>query len=262
MNDKVTIGQLAEDIARINGCSPQLAEAYLRAVADEVVSQLVAGNAAHLKQIGVFSPDDNAEGATFTLDTSLASMINEPFEVFEKVELHDSVTDSMLEEVDESVAHTPEMVTELSSVDESENNHPEEVVAAEPKAVAAEAPSEAIPEPEVESHEAPCPAVEPAVAAPIETMQPVEDEIAEAEPPAVEPTMEETPVVEESAADDDSHHVDESSAESTCSWIVSAIIGFLIGLIIGAFASYWYVSYEMDQARAPYEEMYDEPAAE
>lgn len=90
---------IVAQLTKINGCSEDLARAFLVDFADLVGAALADQGFCEVKGIGVFRKIE--AGGTVTVefgpDPSLAEAVNLPFSMFEPVELDDEVTEDMLE---------------------------------------------------------------------------------------------------------------------------------------------------------------------
>lgn len=222
MNQKITVHQLAENIADICGCDTAFAEKYLKTVTEAISDQLCEGNTAVLKQIGSFSlaQNDTGDPIEFNSDPELANLINSPFDMFESVELHESVTDEMLDKIDSQI--------------QSDNSSQKQIPDAEP--VVRPEPQ---PEPEPEQQPEPQPKPQPRQRRDYHLVSTTE-------------SITET----ETESETESETFDET--RPAISWQTGLIIGIILGLIIGAVTTYIYVTYQIDEARAPYEDTYTE----
>lgn len=146
MDEKINLSNLVPIISRTTGIPRRNVETFLKELFNCITSSLMDGDNIKLSGIGTFkaqkvSPRKSVSVTTgknieipshvkvvFTPDKSLAEAINEPFEMFEAVELADDVTEDILES--EISNDNPDLitspVTESSSDDsdiDSENDN-------------------------------------------------------------------------------------------------------------------------------------------
>lgn len=134
MNNKIAIGRLADLLAHASGYDREMCEFFLRELFTLVTERLADDDNVKIKGLGTFkatkveerrSVDVNTgeeiiipshRKVSFTPDKALAEAVNEPFAMFESVELNDSVTDKMLESAtSEAEAETnTDMVSETT----------------------------------------------------------------------------------------------------------------------------------------------------
>ncbi len=103
---------IVAQLTKINGCTEELAKAFLVEFADLIGAELAECGFAEVKGIGTFQRIDVGEAPTveFCPDPSLAEAVNLPFTMFEPVELDDDVTSEMLDAVaEEAEAETSVM---------------------------------------------------------------------------------------------------------------------------------------------------------
>lgn len=103
---------IVAQLTKINGCTEELAKAFLVEFADLIGAELAECGFAEVKGIGTFRRIDVGEAPTveFCPDPSLAEAVNLPFTMFEPVELDDDVTSEMLDAVaEEAEAETSVM---------------------------------------------------------------------------------------------------------------------------------------------------------
>jgi len=114
MDEKINLSALVPIIARNTGLSRRSVETFLKELFNAITQGLIEGDTIKVGDIGVFKAQkvsprksvsvttgENIEipshvKAVFTPDKALAAAINEPFEMFEAVELADDVTEEML----------------------------------------------------------------------------------------------------------------------------------------------------------------------
>ncbi|MCM1504537.1 MAG: HU family DNA-binding protein [Muribaculum sp.] len=97
MDSKITLNQLAENIANSTGSNSLTAKAFIQEFTDIVTDALSKGHTVTIKGLGTFSISDDLEPAViWHPDDYLASNVNQPFEAFEPVELEDGVTEEIL----------------------------------------------------------------------------------------------------------------------------------------------------------------------
>lgn len=118
MNSKITLPELVALLAERTGLSKRQSEGFVKSLFGHISAALVNHDNVKIKGLGTFklteidprkSVDVNTGReieiaghyrVSFVAEKALAELINRPFELFETVELSDSVTDEMLESVD------------------------------------------------------------------------------------------------------------------------------------------------------------------
>ena len=126
MNSKISLPELISALAASSGASRNVCERFLKSMFSIISATLAAGENVKVKGLGTFKVSDVEErksvnvntGAeiiipghkkvTFTPDKGLAEAINQPFSMFEAVELDEQVTDSMLAQADTPSEKAPE----------------------------------------------------------------------------------------------------------------------------------------------------------
>lgn len=98
MNNKITLNQLAERIAKTTGSNEQTAKAFVQDLTEIIAEALAKGKSVTIKGFGTFSVSDEGESPViWRPDENLAENVNQPFAAFEPVELEDEVTEEILE---------------------------------------------------------------------------------------------------------------------------------------------------------------------
>lgn len=145
MNTKITLPKLTSLLAVRTGESKRLCEDFIKSLFATIADTLVAGESVKVKGLGVFKlvrVDERksvnvATGGeyiipahdklTFVPAKELASAVNAPFEIFEAVELSETMTD---EQLDLAAAEIPAPV---ASAPKPEDFEPEELEQPEPQ---------------------------------------------------------------------------------------------------------------------------------
>ena len=139
MNDKITLPVLVNLLALRAGCTKRQSEDFLKAFFKEISASLEAGESVRLKDLGVFKVIDvearksvnvsNGEDheipahrkVVFVPSKELASLVNEPFSMFETVELDDetSIIDEppAINDYTEPVSEEAEIGDEIEVID-------------------------------------------------------------------------------------------------------------------------------------------------
>lgn len=93
---------IVEQLTRINGCTEELAKAFIVEFASLVSDGLAGDGNVDVKGIGSFRRVEVAGNVSveFAPDVALAEAVNLPFAMFEPVELDDDVTEEMLDVVE------------------------------------------------------------------------------------------------------------------------------------------------------------------
>ncbi len=211
MNSKITLNQLAENIAKSTGSNSLTAKAFIQELTDIVTDALAKGKTVTIKGLGTFSLSDDIEPAViWHPDETLAENVNQPFEAFEPIELEDGVTEEILAgTIDEQ---SPEPILEPISEQEPEQS-PEQTL-------------EPIPEQEPEQ-------------SPEQTSEPISEQEPEQSPeqtsePISEPEPEQS---SESTSETISEPELEPEPKSTFNPWLMLIVGILAGFIIGFFSA-------------------------
>lgn len=259
--ETINLPRLISLIANGAGVDPATARRFLHDFFGLIESTLSKGESLTIKGVGEFVRGDDPENPVlYRPDEELAAVANEPFSVFEAVELNDGAEAEFDMPLQPEVRQQPEPTSVASPEADaapSEPTEPEEVLADEESAVEED---EAMVEQAV--------AEEPAAERPI-----VEEPVAE-EPVAEEPAVEEQ-VVEEhhyhhshhshhgygygSRHGDHSHshhhgHHHDKPAYNPIIWLVLGIlIGILLGMVGGYFAGKTMARYEL-----PTEELFED----
>ncbi len=259
MNSRLTIGQLANNIARIAGCDLATAEKYLKVLSEEITARLIEGQSVTVKHIGTFKPnkDDAEEPVKFVPDPNLAALINAPFEMFEAVQLHDSVTDDMLNDIDKQLDITEKNIddnTGNEDVNISTEPSPELATtsSANPLVTSNEESLLNGNEKEKDHHDN-----SPQIDLPkdqIENKLEVKSIVTSVDTEDTSSPKENTSF--ENQVETESDEVDEEiireKNNGSHNWALPLLIGFIAGILIGAIVTFWYVTDQIDKARAPY----------
>lgn len=145
MNTKITLPKLISHLAVRTGESKRLCEDFIKSLFATIADTLVAGESVKVKGLGVFKlvrVDERksvnvATGGeyiipahdklTFVPAKELASAVNAPFEIFEAVELSETMTDEQLE------LAAAEIPAPVASAPKPEDFEPEELEQPEPQ---------------------------------------------------------------------------------------------------------------------------------
>lgn len=145
MNTKITLPKLTSLLAVRTGESKRLCEDFIKSLFATIADTLVAGESVKVKGLGVFKlvrVDERksvnvATGGeyiipahdklTFVPAKELASAVNAPFEIFEAVELSETMTDEQLE------LAAAELPAPVASAPKPEDFEPEELEQPEPQ---------------------------------------------------------------------------------------------------------------------------------
>lgn len=145
MNTKITLPKLTSLLAVRTGESKRLCEDFIKSLFATIADTLVAGDSVKVKGLGVFKlvrVDERksvnvATGGeyiipahdklTFVPAKELASAVNAPFEIFEAVELSETMTDEQLE------LAAAEIPAPVASAPKPEDFEPEELEQPEPQ---------------------------------------------------------------------------------------------------------------------------------
>lgn len=273
MNNKLTIQQFAQRISEQSGEPVEICEAYMRMLFKTIESSLIADGEASFEGLGVFKVVGPADerSVVFTPAAELARLTNAPFAMFEAEELNPDVSDSMLDDISAAIASDEiesETIRPENTADVTSGISQEEKPEAQP---AAEMGAEPAPEPQptdIPLPEAtpltptePTPAVEPEPqtepehqAAPEHRPEPkIEPEpqtVSNPLPAAPETPAEAAPAVQpvnaaEQPAEselDRSIGNDEEDEQQGHSRMLMFIVGLIVGLAIGAVATFFYMS--------------------
>ncbi|MDO4320810.1 MAG: HU family DNA-binding protein, partial [Bacteroidales bacterium] len=98
MSDTINLPGLISRLASEGNCDPATARRFLHEFFALIETTLLAGESVRIKGIGEFvASEDPANPVLFKPDDQLAAAANEPFAIFEAVELNDGVTEETLE---------------------------------------------------------------------------------------------------------------------------------------------------------------------
>ncbi len=102
---------IVDHLVRITGCQDELAKAFIVELSEIISNALVDNGQIEVAGIGVFRVVTTAEGSVVELipDQALALAVNQPFAMFEPVELDDEITEEMLASVEDD--HEAEQVS-------------------------------------------------------------------------------------------------------------------------------------------------------
>lgn len=130
MNAKITLPRLVSLLAETTGRTKKSCEDFLRMFFGVISEQLSEGESVKIKDLGIFKVTlvearksvNVATGeeylipghkkVTFLPSKSIAEAVNAPFEMFETVEVNDSVSENDLLDVDDVIGPTPEILYE------------------------------------------------------------------------------------------------------------------------------------------------------
>ncbi|MCM1319131.1 MAG: HU family DNA-binding protein [Muribaculaceae bacterium] len=169
MNNKISLPELSEAVARTTGYNANACELFLRELFAVVAETVAAGENVKIKGIGSFKSTIVEERksvnvntgeqmlipshrkVTFSPEKALAETINAPFAIFEPVELNDEVTEGMLSEthIEAATEATPEATPEPIVPETEPEQSQEPIQESEPEPEPAPEP-EPTPEPEPE----------------------------------------------------------------------------------------------------------------
>ena len=227
MENKITIIDLAEGLAKRKHIQRKDAELFIRTVFETIQERLLEGDPVKVKGLGTFKlitvnsresvnvqtgeriVIDSHAKVSFTPEKALSDRVNRPFADFETVALNDATKTEDMERIDlpepeateeptteaiqAPLADIVEPAAEVAQAEPEEIELPEpEVAQAEPEAIVEPTPEMVEPTPEVVEE----PVVEPVVEE--TTPEPVVEEAPKVEPiveeePKVEPIVEEAP---------------------------------------------------------------------
>lgn len=230
MENKITIIDLAEGLAKRKHIQRKDAELFIRTVFDTIQERLLEGDPVKVKGLGTFKlitvnsresvnvqtgeriVIDSHAKVSFTPDKALSDRVNRPFADFETVALNDATKTEDMERIDlpepeateeptteaiqAPLADIVEPAAEVAQAEPEEIVLPEpEVAQAEPEAIVEPTPEVVEPTPEVVEEPVVEPVVEETTPEPVIEEEPKVEPIAEEEP-KVEPVAVEEPKVE------------------------------------------------------------------
>ena len=124
--------EIVTTLVKINGCSENLATAFLNEFAQLIADGLIADGNVTVKGIGTFRIIETGDDmcVEFAPDKTLSEAVNAPFSIFEPVELDDEITVEMLEAAEDAETEaegTAEaaLQPERAVIEESNNNQHE-----------------------------------------------------------------------------------------------------------------------------------------
>ena len=98
MNQRITLNQLAEKMAKATGTGVPTTSAFIQALTDTIAEALSSQKKITVKGLGTFSASGIADNPIiWQPDETLSENVNQPFAAFEPVELEDGVTEEMLD---------------------------------------------------------------------------------------------------------------------------------------------------------------------
>ena len=229
MENKITIIDLAEGLAKRKHIQRKDAELFIRTVFETIQERLLEGDPVKVKGLGTFKlitvnsresvnvqtgeriVIDSHAKVSFTPEKALSDRVNRPFADFETVALNDATKTEDMERIDlpepeateeptteaiqAPLADIVEPAAEVAQAEPEEIVLPEpEVAQAEPEAIVEPTPEEVEPTPEVVEEPITEPVVEETSPEPVVEEEPKVEPIAEE--PKVEPIVEEEPKVE------------------------------------------------------------------
>ena len=230
MENKITIIDLAEGLAKRKHIQRKDAELFIRTVFDTIQERLLEGDPVKVKGLGTFKlitvnsresvnvqtgeriVIDSHAKVSFTPEKALSDRVNRPFADFETVALNDATKTEDMERIDlpepeateeptteaiqAPLADIVEPAAEVAQAEPEEIVLPEpEVAQAEPEAIVEPTPEVVEPTPEVVEEPVVEPVVEETIPEPVVEEEPKVEPIVEEEP-KVEPIIEEAPKVE------------------------------------------------------------------
>lgn len=259
MNETVTLSQIIARLAKITGTSPLTARSFLKVFFATIEKELIAGEPVTVKGIGTFRRTDGPlapSPVAFIPDPEVAEEINQPFSMFEAVELDDDISEEELSAVDTPVV--PEGIVSEKGPVRQEEEKPEEVIVHAPEASAGEEilPAGEIAEDVEESDEEPVmePSIEKAFSENIESEpvdEPVTDPVVTAGDTSVDENREAQPEPEISAHVEEVYqhvapegsfaariYAGEEEKPASMPFYVWIILGFAVGLALGYFLGF------------------------
>ena len=230
MENKITIIDLAEGLAKRKHIQRKDAELFIRTVFETIQERLLEGDPVKVKGLGTFKlitvnsresvnvqtgeriVIDSHAKVSFTPEKALSDRVNRPFADFETVALNDATKTEDMERIDlpepeateeptteaiqAPLADIVEPAAEVAQAEPEEIVLPEpEVAQAEPEAIVEPTPEVVDPTPEVVEEPVVETVVEEATPEPIVEEEPKEEPVVEEEP-KVEPVAVEEPKVE------------------------------------------------------------------
>ncbi len=257
MNETVTLSQIIARLAKITGTSPLTARSFLKVFFATIEKELIAGETVTVKGIGTFRRTDDPlapSPVAFIPDPEVAEEINQPFAMFEAVELDDDISEDELSAV-EAPAAVEESAPEVQmqeEIAEEKSEEPIEIVTAEtveeatPPSIEEEAPA-AQPEASVEetvedlsednSELEPSPALESEPSEPEPVIDPVVEPVAEPEPVVETYKAPEEPVAPKTYVAPKAYYEEEEKSPSM-PFYVWILLGFAVGLALGYFLGF------------------------
>ena len=245
MNNTLTLPQFAQMVASSAGISVDEAQTFITALTDHVKNMLAAGEKVSLPGIGTFAAIDTLDGnvsVIFAPEDSFADAVNEPFAMFEPVELMDNA-ELDIAESDLSPADHDESTECTAPTDDEASIASESVTAAD----------EIIANADTDVTDASSDTVTDGDAEPLsDTEQPTADTeqpLQSAITPEVTTGTQPTPVV-----------ISKPSRQYRLGWLCTGIvIGFIIGYLVSALIYTQKVQYGDTEYDTQYEEEYIEP---
>lgn len=231
---KLTQRMLAERMAKEHNIDRETAEQFLSEFFGAVSASLVSSSTVKIKGLGTFERIAKVDGATvsFSPAPDLADKINSPFSFFEPVVLNESVTEEMLDAID-NAPETDE--TDSDSVEPQTEQTTNEVTTEESPQVHEIPPAEVTETVETADSSA------------------VKNYVAAEEEPTVEPAVNICPpeTVAETIEDSDSTEYETSDypageTRRRNPWVI--IIALVSGLVAGFFSGYYYNDIISDSA--------------
>ena len=236
MENKITIIDLAEGLAKRKHIQRKDAELFIRTVFETIQERLLEGDPVKVKGLGTFKlitvnsresvnvqtgeriVIDSHAKVSFTPEKALSDRVNRPFADFETVALNDATKTEDMERIDlpepeateeptteaiqAPLADIVEPAAEVAQAEPEEIVLPEpEVAQAEPEAIVEPTPEVVDPTPEVVEEPVVETVVEEATPEPIVEEEPKEEPVVEEEP-KVEPVAVEEPKVEPVAVEE------------------------------------------------------------
>ena len=236
MENKITIIDLAEGLAKRKHIQRKDAELFIRTVFETIQERLLEGDPVKVKGLGTFKlitvnsresvnvqtgeriVIDSHAKVSFTPEKALSDRVNRPFADFETVALNDATKTEDMERIDlpepeateeptteaiqAPLADIVEPAAEVAQAEPEEIVLPEpEVAQAEPEAIVEPTPEVVDPTPEVVKEPVVETVVEEATPEPIVEEEPKEEPVVEEEP-KVEPVAVEEPKVEPVAVEE------------------------------------------------------------
>lgn len=251
MNSKIPVSKIAGLTAHKAGVDQSVALQFIKDLFVIIEEGLCNGETVTIESLGTFSKSlVSGEPIAFYPDPEFADDLNEAFSAFVPVELHDDVTDTMLDEIrtEEAVDTTrsteiPANVTEPPEVDK-------EVLHEEPAVLPAVTPEVDTVNEQEKSNTVQSDAASTVMEVPAPEPEPAEDEVPPELPSDIEEEASATATEQPDIAEEEVEYVTVRHRKSRFG------IGFVLGLIIGvALGVIGYIAYLVHVLQIPVENL-------